>query len=382
MDNYDENYLLPLIDNKDLNLLISNNKKLECLIKKYGKYKKIEGGKFAGKKNKFLHFLFKYKRKGDVIYGPSTFGVLTNINISHLIDALFILIKIAQSKRIYFKNNKEIPYAFQSFNLKLYEYFLSKNYQGFYGTIHEIEYMPELILAINTYENNLYGVQHGAGYLELKNIPVSIFEIKFYKIFYSWMVGPNKIKQTRFTKLNKFSGVIFSLVCKVKINWVLSGSLELYNESMLGDYYYHPTIGHSKKIASKLENFEKKEIRIFKHPTGINHYGNAYINQWQFSNKPQWRIGNNQLSILDSLNHTILYYFLDLEIPFIAIIEKKLYQKLTSEFCLVVNELKNLGIVYVEDYDVILKINNEFINKTKNNLRIFNEKYRYNKLIK
>ncbi|QWE06946.1 hypothetical protein [Polynucleobacter sp. JS-JIR-5-A7] len=344
-----------MIDNKDLVKILRESQNIDSLVLKYIEFKKRQGAEFKSDKvNKYLHFFFKYNEKNGSIYGPTTFSAFNNLNLRHFTSSLRIMYILLLSTRSNggFKKSGQYPRALIDFNLKLYKYFLGKKYNNYYGCIFEIEYIPELILSMVVNENRMIGVQHGFGYYELNNIPIAIEEIKFYKTFYSWYIGNNAINQTRFGCLNKIIGYIRGFRVGKTINWIGSTNLKKYKSTAYGDYCYEPSKRHIELIRNNMP--KGMAIRFFPHPNGLMNYDHIDRRKVKYTKKPQWNIGSGQLTIMDNLNHTILYYFIDFEIPFLVFIENELLQKISENFMPIVKRMIELNLLFVEKYDNLM----------------------------
>lgn len=353
-----------MIQNKDLLKLINENKNAGQLIKKYLEYKKKEGYRFNLKsKSRALQYFIKYKEVGKCIYGPTTFGTLTNISFNHLIETIKIYLIFTSKTKI----NINYPTPFWDFDIKLYNFFLEKKYTNYYGAIHEIEYMPELILSMVKDDNKIIGVQHGFGYYELCKIPAAVAELEFYSKFYSWIIGENKIQQTRYSVLNKLIGNLSSTFSKYELNWVLSANLTDFNAKIYGDYYYHPSSEHIKKINQEIS----VPARVFPHPVGDKHYKIINYKKYKIARRPHWIISDRQITILDTVNQTILYYLIHYEIPFIVIIENKLYLSASKDFKTILDAMLRLKIAYIEEYDILKNINKGLRDHLVNQIRKF-----------
>jgi len=356
-----------------------NNRSIKC-IENYIQYKKIAysikaNESYSSLKKNFISKIFYYiiKTKLDLTnsksFGGGSVPFFFNINLQTFVIFLilfFELIFFSKKKRYV----KKTTYIFNNFSHFLYNYFQKKKIKLYIGTLHDLCDCPELILSVLQNGGKFYAIQMGSGYNIFKNNHLDNFEIKATDNFFNWFFGKNNlIIQNRYSILNNYSSLFYFFLKKNKINFILTKKLN-------NIYYRH--CGLKKKTFNSIVKEFNLQAYFFPHPRGNINYNLNLIPKDRLLYKPHYKCSHKSLNILDDLDHTIIFYFLHFEIPFLIITEKNKFKKknLTTEGCDVVKFLRLYKILYFADEINYFKkiVDNFDLEQLKVNLIMFKKK--------
>jgi hypothetical protein len=333
--------------------------------------------------NRILMYFFKIKidLKKNKAYGSSTIPLFFNFNIQSIIIFIILISDSFFKKKIKFNN--KLPYFWQDFSYPLYKYLLNKDLRIFVGNIHDMKDFPELMISILQKNGKFHAVQHGFGYNFVKNNLYHNFEINLCDKFYYWPYGKKNIfLPRRYSLINKYCGEFFYFFIRNKINLILSPCYSDYKKKGMGNLH----VGLKKKSFEKMTKKLKTKVFFFPHPAKNIRYDMSSINSKYILSKPHFLCSNKAINILDDISHTILYYFLIFDIPFLIISERHhLKLKLTTKMKDIYKILRNLNMLFyideITDFDLFLK--NISISELKKNNYNFKIKSKfYNQLNK
>jgi hypothetical protein len=301
--------------------------------------------------SRILMYFFKTKidLKKKKAYGSSTIPLFFNFNFQSLIIVIILLYDYFFYKKKV-NHNGNFPYFWQDFSYTLYNYFLNKNLKVFVGNIHDLKDFPELMISILQKNGKFHGVQHGFGYNFVKNNLYHNFEINLSDNFYYWPYGKkNFFLPRRYSFLNKYFGKIFYFFVGNKVNFILSPCYSDYKRNQMGGLH----VGLKKKSFDRMLENLKNKVYVFPHPAKNKRYNIGHIKKKYILSKPHFLCSDKAINILDDISHTIFYYFLLFDIPFLIISERHyLKLKLTKQMKNIIKVLRNLNLLfYVDEID-------------------------------
>jgi hypothetical protein len=248
---------------------------------------------------RYLPFKTNHVRKEQLIHILSNY--LNKINLKYLNLALPDIF-FSEEIKLLSKKDKHInasPHAFWDFD-------------GY-----------EKILLI---ENKICisGYQHGGGY-ELKKDLLKFSEIIMSDYYYFWGFGDLNIFQHRYKRIKKPN------LKHNKINrilWIERASMPKMFKFLLPDFF-------KENNDSKIINFIENELKdwkgkIFRIPHKLrlsNLYQSSNIKIISDERIPELIIKNNDLVIFDHINHSLIYFCLCRNIPFLCVMDLKKYSK-------------------------------------------------------
>lgn len=343
------------------------NKKSLKYLNGFLKIQKIHKKKVLYPKRKcisrILMYFFKTKidLKQNKAYGSSTIPLFFNFNFQSLIIVIILVYDYFFLKKKIVFNNK-LPYFWQEFSYPLYKYFLNKDLKFFVGNIHDMKDFPELMISILEKNGKFNAVQHGFGYNFVKNNLFHNFEINLSDNFNYWPYGKKNIfLPQRYSLLNKYFGKIFYFFVKNKVNFILSPCYSDYKKKEMGGLL----VGLKRNSFDKILKNLKTKVFFFPHPAKNKRYNISCIKKKYILKKPHFLCSDKSINILDDISHTILYYFLMFDMPFLIISERHyLKLKLTPRMKGIYKALRNHDLLFytdeIENFDMFLKDKNVY----------------------
>jgi hypothetical protein len=217
-------------------------------------------------------------------------------------------------------------------NLALPDIFFSEEIKLLSKKDKHINAAPSAFLDFDGYEKILLienkicisGYQHGGGY-ELKKDLLKFSEIIMSDYYYFWGFGDLNIFQHRYKRIKKHN------LKHNKINrilWIERSNLPEMFKFLIPDFF-------KENNDSKIINFIENELKdwkgkIFRIPHKLrlsNLYQSSNIKIISDERIPELIIKNNDLVIFDHINHSLIYFCLCRNIPFLCVMDLKKYSK-------------------------------------------------------
>lgn len=167
--------------------------------------------------------------------------------------------------------------------------------------------------------------QHGGGY-ELKNDFMKFSEELLSDHYWFWGFGNLNIIQHRYKKSKKN---YFKKNYKInRILWIERGNLpEIYKYIYPDAFKEIRDIKVINFIEDELKKYKKLKFRIPYQSRLSNLYKRSSIKIILDKRKPEKIIQNDDLIIFDHINHSLIYFCLCRDIPFLCVMDLKKYSK-------------------------------------------------------
>lgn len=211
---------------------------------------------------------------------------------------------------------KLIPELFFATGLKE-KYRLPLEYKGALNCFLDNNYNYFKILL---YEKKVHltGIQHGGCYGEWMINPFEKFELEISDIFYGWGLSTNNISQNRFPVLLNNEAIK-----KDRIYWIGRDKCRFEGINSLSFEGYEDHINEVSHIRFYRKLFDNYEIAFLKHPRNSHSiYKDIFPSKNNQNTNSETLISNAKLVIFDSMCHTLMYYCIFFEIPFVILLNK------------------------------------------------------------
>ena len=217
-------------------------------------------------------------------------------------------------------------------NLALPDVFFSEEIKLLSKKDKYIHTSPQAFFDFDGYEKILlirnriciYGYQHGGGY-ELKKDLIKFSEIIMSDYYYFWGFGDLNIIQHRYKRIKKHN-LKYNKINRIL--WIERANQPEMLKFLWPDYFKE---NNDRKILNFIENKLKNcKIEKFRIPHKLrlsNLYQSSKIKIISDERKPELIIKNNDLVIFDHINHSLIYFCLCRNIPFLCAMDLKKYSK-------------------------------------------------------
>ncbi len=275
-------------------------------------------------------------------------SIITRFFLCHL---PFVTDENRKKKLIHILSNYLSKTQLKYLNSSLPDIFFSKEIKLLSKEDKNIKTSPHAFWDFDGYEKillvknklHIHGFQHGGGYDLKKNLH-KFNEILMSDYFWSWGFGDLNIIQHRYRK------VIKEDLQKKKYNRILW--IERGNTPEIHKFFFSH-LAHKESRDKKVINFIDNELQIIKNKVFRVPYWRRLSNLYQNSSmkvipdkkEPESIIKDGDLVIFDHIRHSLIYFCLCRNIPFLCVMDLKKYSKL-----------------YVKDFVNFLKSKNAIVN--------------------
>lgn len=217
-------------------------------------------------------------------------------------------------------------------DLSLPDIFFSKQIKLFSKKEKHIKTSPHVFLDFDGYEKILlienkiiiHGFQHGGGY-ELKKDLIRLSETIMADYYWSWGFGDLNIIQHRYKKALKNNSQINKIN---RILWIERANRPKIYKYIMPKFFKEMVDNKNINfIETELKKLKKKKFRIAYKERSSNLYKNNKIKLISDERKPELIIKSDDLVIFDHINHSLIYFCLCRNIPFLCIMDLKKYSK-------------------------------------------------------